>query len=94
MLLCLTGKFNGKSTNARWKVLMRSKDEIYRALSAYRKDEAFPTQEVLESLEQFVVKLSVVMAAQRILRPYHSCAGTFTLNLKPMQINDHQQCSI
>ena len=51
------GKFNGKSKDARGKVLMRNKDEIYRAFSAYGKDEAFPTQEVLESLEQFLSHL-------------------------------------
>ena len=51
------GKFNGKSKDAHWKVLMRNKDEIYRASSAYGKDEALPTQEVLESLEQFLSHL-------------------------------------
>ena len=52
-----TGKFNGKSKDARLKVWMRSKDEIYRAFSAYGKGEAFPTQEVLESWEQFLSHL-------------------------------------
>ena len=52
-----TGKFNGKSKSACWKVLMRSKGDIYHAFSALGKDEALPTQEVIESLEQFVVTL-------------------------------------
>lgn len=52
-----TGKFNGKSKIACWKVFTRSDDDILRALSALGEDEGPPTQETLESLERFVVSL-------------------------------------
>ena len=69
---------------------MSSKDGTYRAFSAPGKHETFPAHEVSEILEQFFVTVSVVMAAQFMLKSYHSYAGTFTQNLKPMQINYHQ----
>ena len=58
-----TGNFNGKSKEARWKVLMRSKDKIYSAFSAYGKDEFG------NIWNNFFATPSVVMAAQLIFRP-------------------------